>query len=198
MAERLIVPAVWIENDSDYRDIRCDLFIDPADESGDNDLFLRFSFPNAGKGLGFGLTPYVALVHGSTIVGEIPLDATTVAKIGALLTQASERFTVPLDKFGAPVLAGRSEDPTPGVREVFMIDEETGADTDQVLLTSAPADINVARWVLSQAVEPEGGVSARDGRSGMQWFRLQNGDLILGCYPQGECYEATETDPGRP
>lgn len=28
-----------------------------------------------------------------------------------------------------------------------------------------------------------------DGRSAWQWFRLPNGDLIFGCFPQGNTYE---------
>jgi hypothetical protein len=28
-----------------------------------------------------------------------------------------------------------------------------------------------------------------DGRSQFQWFRLANGDLILGVFPQGDLYE---------
>lgn len=33
-----------------------------------------------------------------------------------------------------------------------------------------------------------------DGRSQFFWFRLDNGDLILGVYPQGDTYFATEQD----
>lgn len=33
-----------------------------------------------------------------------------------------------------------------------------------------------------------------DGRSEWLWIRLANGDLILGCYPQGETYFAVEID----
>lgn len=37
-------------------------------------------------------------------------------------------------------------------------------------------------------------VSDNDGRSTWKWFRLSNGDLILGCYPRGDVYEETELD----
>ena len=196
MIETITPAPVWIENDSDYRDIRSDIFIDRTVEDGSNDLFLRFSFPNAGKGLGFGLTPYVALVHGDTVLGEIPLDAVTVGRIGGLLTQAAELFTPPLDKYGAPVCSGRTEDPeAPGERAIYITDEN-GADTEDVLATVAPADTAVARYVLGQPVNPQGKVG--EGRSPMYWVRLQNGDLMLGCFPQAEAYEATETDPRRP
>ena len=40
-------------------------------------------------------------------------------------------------------------------------------------------DVN---FVLSQKVDD-------DGRSGWKWFRLANGDLILGVFPRGETYE---------
>lgn len=36
-----------------------------------------------------------------------------------------------------------------------------------------------------------------DGRSEWLWVRLPNGDLILGVYPQGDTYFATEHDHSR-
>ena len=33
-----------------------------------------------------------------------------------------------------------------------------------------------------------------DGRSEWLWIRLENGDLILGCFPQGETYFEVEED----
>lgn len=36
--------------------------------------------------------------------------------------------------------------------------------------------------------------TSMDGRSNWLWFRLPNGDLIFGCYPEGDTYFATEMD----
>lgn len=102
-----------------------------------------------------------------------------------------------LNRYGAPVCAGHTEDPTTGVQQVMMIDDETGADTDVVICTTAPADVNVARWVLEQGINTHD-AAATEGRSPFLWVRLQNGDLLLAVYPQAEVYEATETDPNRP
>lgn len=33
-----------------------------------------------------------------------------------------------------------------------------------------------------------------NGRSNWKWIRLINGDLILGCFPHGDTYFATEHD----
>jgi hypothetical protein len=33
-----------------------------------------------------------------------------------------------------------------------------------------------------------------DGRSNWLWFRLPNGDLIFGCFPEGETYMAHERE----
>lgn len=51
-----------------------------------------------------------------------------------------------------------------------------------------PADGQAVQDVL--AAEEE----SPDGRSGWMWVRLPNGDLILGVYPQGDTYFATEGD----
>jgi hypothetical protein len=37
-----------------------------------------------------------------------------------------------------------------------------------------------------------------DGRSQWLWFRFPNGDLILGVFPQGDMYMASEEDHTRP
>ena len=65
-------------------------------------------------------------------------------------------------------------------RPIFMQDE-TGADTETVLcrVTDAePADITT---VLTASLDD-------NGRSQYKWFRLQNGDLILGVFPCGDTY----------
>jgi hypothetical protein len=35
---------------------------------------------------------------------------------------------------------------------------------------------------------------ALDGRSGWRWFRFPDGTLVLGVFPQGDIYSATEED----
>jgi len=35
-----------------------------------------------------------------------------------------------------------------------------------------------------------------DGRSNWKWFRLSSGDLIFGCYPQGDTYERVANQEG--
>lgn len=35
-------------------------------------------------------------------------------------------------------------------------------------------------------------IDGMDGRSSWKWFRFPNGDLVLGVYPQGDTYFATE------
>lgn len=40
--------------------------------------------------------------------------------------------------------------------------------------------------------------TSMDGRSNWLWFRLPNGDLIFGCFPEGDTYFATEADHGQP
>lgn len=36
--------------------------------------------------------------------------------------------------------------------------------------------------------------TSMDGRSNWLWLRLPDGDLIFGCYPEGDTYFATEDD----
>ena len=50
------------------------------------------------------------------------------------------------------------------------------------------ASKTMSEHVLAQA---EG---TPDGRSQFYWFRLSNGDLILGVYPRGDTYFDTERD----
>lgn len=78
----------------------------------------------------------------------------------------------------------------PGAPQPIFSEDENGNRLDSLLAWAIPADEAVARAILAQPV-------GDDGRSGLTWFRLQNGDLILGVYPRGEAYFATEADPGR-
>lgn len=78
----------------------------------------------------------------------------------------------------------------PGTARPIFGEDENGNTIDSLLAWAVPADEAIARHVLAQAVDDE-------GRSGLTWFRLQNGDLILGVFPRAETYEMTEMDPGR-
>lgn len=65
-------------------------------------------------------------------------------------------------------------------------------DTGDIIATRTPANpVYVQKVLDAKAGDP-------DGRSDWMWFRLANGDLILGCYPSGDTYEETENDYGRP
>ena len=57
-------------------------------------------------------------------------------------------------------------------------------------ITIKPASPESVRTVLAADEDDE------DGRSEWLWVRLPNGDLILGVYPQGDTYCATEKDHG--
>lgn len=50
------------------------------------------------------------------------------------------------------------------------------------------ADQRAVDYVLAQST------SSMDGRSEWLWLRLPNGDLVLGVFPQGDTYFATEWD----
>lgn len=65
----------------------------------------------------------------------------------------------------------------------LMVLDDSGADTGTVLAQVKPAKKADVKRVLKQSTK--GG----DGRSNWVWVRLQNGDLILGVYPQGATYE---------
>ncbi len=54
------------------------------------------------------------------------------------------------------------------------------------LVRSAPASPELVALVLNASEDSD------DGRSEWRWFRLPNGDLILGVYPQGDTYCETE------
>lgn len=52
-----------------------------------------------------------------------------------------------------------------------------------------PAPAKAVKLVLAAPVESK---TQHDGRSQWLWIRLPDGDLILGVYPQGDTYFATE------
>jgi hypothetical protein len=57
------------------------------------------------------------------------------------------------------------------------------------LATIAPARKDQVDLILAASEDTE------DGRSEWLWIRLPNGDLILGVFPQGDTYFATEDRP---
>lgn len=63
---------------------------------------------------------------------------------------------------------------------------------DRTLLHRHPASKAIANMVINTEQV------TLDGRSEWLWIRLSNGDLILGCYPQGETYMACEEDAQMP
>jgi len=80
------------------------------------------------------------------------------------------------------------------MREILQTeDNETGEtlETPILLATASVADPMMVNFVVNQPV-------GNDGRSEWQWFRLANGDLILGVFPCGDTYTETEADPNRP
>lgn len=57
-----------------------------------------------------------------------------------------------------------------------------------LIATQHPAGDDVVQLVMSKPAYD--GANDDDNRSGWQWIRLANGDLILGVYPHGEtCFE---------
>ena len=80
------------------------------------------------------------------------------------------------------------------MRELESQHEAVEADPNDihngVIATVAPAHPDIAQMVIDAPLHT--------GRSVWLWIRLANGDLVLGCYPKAETYEATEVDPGRP
>lgn len=80
------------------------------------------------------------------------------------------------------------------MREIFQIEdvEVNGTLEKPVLIATAViADKTVAEKVINSHV-------GDDGRSEWHWFRLANGDLILGTFPHGDTYFETEADINRP
>jgi len=81
-------------------------------------------------------------------------------------------------------------------KQLYADDPETGEPkTDVWIATSIEANERIAQRVLDAPVTPD---DNHEGRSAWRWFRLANGDLILGCYPKGDTYFETELDRKRP
>lgn len=59
---------------------------------------------------------------------------------------------------------------------------------DKTLVSRHPANPDYVKRVIDTETDTD------EGRSEWFWIRLANGDLILGCYPQGETYLACEDD----
>tara|TARA_R110000822_G_scaffold174149_1_gene313783 strand:+ start:771 stop:1010 length:240 start_codon:yes stop_codon:yes gene_type:complete len=68
-------------------------------------------------------------------------------------------------------------------RKIYVPDLNTYEDTEHVAVTEFPATKEAIEFVLAARVGDP------DGRSEFKFFRLQNGDLIMGCYPCGSTYE---------
>lgn len=60
-------------------------------------------------------------------------------------------------------------------------------DDGRVLATYIDASPEAVDFVLEQSEHD-------DGRSGWTWVTLPNGDVMLGVWPRGDTYMATETD----
>ena len=75
-------------------------------------------------------------------------------------------------------------------RHTRMVQDDNGYDTKQLLCEATPAKQEDVDFVLRQNEDSD------DGRSNWMWIRLQNGDLILGVYPQGGTYKALEGKTG--
>ena len=70
---------------------------------------------------------------------------------------------------------------------IYAIDEN-GRETQRLVALVKPASNDSVTTVLSASENDE------DGRSNWLWIRLASGDLVLGVFPQGETYMATEND----
>ncbi|UTC29097.1 hypothetical protein BAMBUS_00140 [Brevundimonas phage vB_BpoS-Bambus] len=86
MQEKKIPAPAYVENDAEFKDIRCELFMDLTDESGDSDLTVRFSFPKDGS------QPYMTLAMEGDSLGEIIIPSHHVAKVEAQLDRATALF----------------------------------------------------------------------------------------------------------
>ena len=75
---------------------------------------------------------------------------------------------------------------------IIYNENEEGYPTKEVLGEIIAASPESVQEVLAASEDDP------DGRSQMFWFRLQNGDLMLACFPQGDTYFATELDHGKP
>lgn len=78
-------------------------------------------------------------------------------------------------------------------KHVYATDEK-GTETGFLLATIHPANEHSITTVITANPLAEDGFA----RSPFMWIRLQNGDLILGCYPQDDTYFATEADHSTP
>lgn len=70
---------------------------------------------------------------------------------------------------------------------------EPGESEPNLLAIVGEADSDLAHEIINTVPDDSG-----DTRSPWLWVRLANGDLILGCFPQGDLYLETERDVGRP
>lgn len=71
---------------------------------------------------------------------------------------------------------------------LYVQDDETGLPTGRLLAYVGPAS-NASVALVLERDENDG-----DGRSNWVWLRLQNGDLVLGVFPQGDTYFGCEED----
>jgi hypothetical protein len=74
---------------------------------------------------------------------------------------------------------------TAGVDQLPLYDETS---KEAIIARSKPASDEMVEKVLNASTE------GSDGRSRWMWFRLANGDLILGVFPQGDTYLGTESE----
>lgn len=77
-------------------------------------------------------------------------------------------------------------------REIKAIDPETGAERDETIAYLQPASDEAVSELLAADPELDDGFT----RSQWLWVRLQNGDLILGFFPQDDGYFAHEAERG--
>lgn len=84
MQEKIHPAPIWIEQDSfDHKDIRCDLYIDPQNPDGDDDLTLRFTV-NKDDG-----SAYVALAFAGEAMGEVAIPEAFAVRVEAALDKAA-------------------------------------------------------------------------------------------------------------
>lgn len=75
---------------------------------------------------------------------------------------------------------------------IFYEKPETGKITKRSIATIYPASAKSVKLVLAASdTDP-------DGRSNWVWCRFQNGDLMLGVFPQGDTYFSCEKDAQAP
>lgn len=70
-----------------------------------------------------------------------------------------------------------------GHRQIMGMDYEKDREADFYIAYASPASEEAVRDLLS--MPPIG----NDNRSPWVWLRLQNGDLVLATFPQGDTYE---------